>query len=203
MDTPIPRTTLAGLAGGALWVAFPFGNLALDSHAPGAAGLVWFALTAVLGAALLVVGTVGLRARPRAAFGRLGGTGAALAALAVALMGAGLGVELVTLASSGELNAVGHAMTLVGFLLLLPGSVLLGVAVRRARVLDGARAAGAALVLTVPLGIALAAGAGALGIGGAESDFGFWLGLFAPYGIAWIVTALALRHAPRRVPVAA
>lgn len=34
MGRPFARTALAGLTGGALWVAFPFGTLALDTRAP-------------------------------------------------------------------------------------------------------------------------------------------------------------------------
>lgn len=204
MDSTDSRTALAGIAGGAGWLAFPFGTLAVaDTHAPGPAGLAWIAVTMTLGAALLVAGIVGLRARHRGTFGRLGVTGTVLTAIAVALMGGGLGTELVTLAVADQLNDIGHAATMIGFLLLLPGSILLGIAVAKARVLASARALGTALALTVPVGIGLAALAGMLGIGGAESDFGFWLGLTAPTGLAWILLGSALRRAADRVPVAA
>lgn len=157
MDTVVSRSALAGLVGGLGWVAFPFGTLGRPDNDVSVTSLVTDGLTMTVAAALIVIG---LRVRHRGAFGRLGVVGTVLAALAVALMGGGFGVELVSLAIVGDTNSVGHAATLIGFLLLLPGSVLLGIAVARAGVLRSARALGTAVALTVPLARDRAGGAG-------------------------------------------
>lgn len=210
-NTAIRRGATAGLLGGVGWVLFPWGTPFAEAEegvtpALGQAGSgLYFALLLVVPAALLLVGLTGLHALHRERYGRLGRVGAGVTGVGLAAMLVGLGWETVTIGFSGEENALGHVIWMLGFLLLLPGSVVLGLAVRRARVLPRAGLLGAAQVLVIPVAVAVAA------VGGMafpEGNTGFWLGLTLPYGLLWIGLAAAMRatrvDAPaRRVTAAA
>lgn len=200
----VHRSAIAGMLGGVGWMLFPLGipvtEIGAEEGAPptGAAALAYFALLLVLPAALLLAGLVGLRVRHRGSFGRLGVAGPVVSFLGVALMGTGNAVELVALATVGDLNAIGYVMTMVGYLLVVIGSPLLGVAVIRAGVLPSARTAGLALALVAPIDIGLFVLAG-LGLGD-DSESLFWFTVTFAYGLAFVVVATALRRSVPRTP---
>ena len=74
-------------------------------------------------------------------------------------------------------------MFLIGFLLLLLASVLLGRALVRTQRDPGPRLGGLLLVLALPLGILLAV---VLWTIAPRTDLGFWAAITVPYGVAWL-----------------
>lgn len=201
--TAIQRGVTAGLIGGAAWVLFPWATPLAETEDGSTPVLgdvgsgLYFALLLVVPVALLLMGLAGLHALHRDRYGRLGRVGAGITAVGLAGMLVGLGWEATTITATGEESTFGYAFWMIGFLLLLPGSVVLGLAVRRARVLPGARAAGVALVLAIPVAIALSAVAGTV----LPGQTGFWVGLTVPYGLTWLLLATgmrAVRVAPAR-----
>ncbi|WP_219420368.1 hypothetical protein [Pseudonocardia nigra] len=194
--TGIDRGATAGLVGGAAWVLFGWGTPWAevgDGATPtigAAAAAAWFWLLLVVPAALLLVALRSLHVRHRGRYGRLGTAGAAITGVGFAAMGVGTAWELVTITVAGVESAVGYAVHSLGFVLLLPGTVLLGIAVWRAGVLSRAGLAGLALALTVPVGVGVAV-LGALVH--PVDNTGYWLALTLPSGIAWLVVATQLR----------
>jgi hypothetical protein len=201
-STTTARGATAGMAGGVGWVLFPWGTQFIGiEHDASAAGemfaIAYYGLLLVVPALLLLVGLQALHAHHRGRYGRLGSAGALVTGIGLGAMFTGLAVEMTTFTIAGEKSAIGHAIWMSGFLLLLPGSVLLGAAVWRAGVLARARLVGLLLVLVIPISVAVAA------LGGMafpEGDTGFWLGLTLPYGLIWIVLATALRGARFAAP---
>lgn len=129
----------SGMLGGILWAVLPLGTVAVDIQDARPGTLVHLAsatvywLLAVLPLALLLVGLVGLRALHAETYGRLGNAGFLVSFAGLALMFVGNGVEVASLTFSGSESAVGHSLFLIGFLLLLAGSVPLGIAIIRTR----------------------------------------------------------------------
>ncbi len=80
-------------------------------------------------------------------------------------------------------------MFLIGFLILLVGSVLLGIAIFRTRSVPSLRLGGLLLVGALPLGILLAI---ILGVTAPGTDLGFWAAITVPYGFAWLLLGYAL-----------
>ena len=83
-------------------------------------------------------------------------------------------------------------MFLIGFLVLLVGSVLLGIAIVTARREPFSRLGGLLLVGALPLGILLAVVLGAIA---PRTDLGFWAAITVPYGVAWLMLGHALMSA--------
>lgn len=198
----VARGATAGLVGGAGWVLFPWGTPFTEAEegVPAAGEVVsaiYFGLLLVAPALLLLVGLAALDAHHRGHYGRLGTAGALVTALGLGAMFTGLAWEMTTISASGETSAIGHAIWMPGFLVLLPGSILLGAAVWRSGVLPRARLVGLLLVLVIPISIVVAIVGGMIF---AESNTGFWLGLTLPYGLVWIVLAAALRGVPLEAP---
>ena len=193
--TLLRRSAWAGMLGGLLWALFPLAIVLvrLQDMRPGTpaylftAALYW--LLAVVRLLLLLIGLVGLRAAFGGAYGRLGNAGSLVSFLALALMFLGNGVEVASLTFSGSESAVGHSLFLIGFLILLVGSALLGVALVRTRRDSASRIAGLLLALALPLGILLAA---ALGTLAPETDLGFWAAITVPHGVAWMLLGASL-----------
>ncbi len=178
-----------------MWASFPLATVlvSLKNTQPGslthlaAAGVYW--LMGVLALLLLVVGLAGLRALHGGAYGRLGNVGFLVSFLALALMFLGNAVEVASLTFGGTESSAGHSMFLIGFLVLLAGSVLLGIAIVRTRRDSPSRLGGLLLIGALPLGILLAI---VLGVTAAGTDLGFWAAITVPYGVAWLVLGYAL-----------
>lgn len=114
--------------------------------------------------------------------------------VALALMFFGNGVEAASLTFSGSESAVGHSAFLIGFLVLLVGSVLLGVALIRARRDALSRLGGLLFALALPVGILFAFLGDAVA---PRTDIGFWAAITVPYGIAWVLLGYALSSSRR------
>jgi hypothetical protein len=195
--TPVPRTASTATIGGALWALVPVAFGLADPTELERGTLSFVAVTAVvwmcgvLSLALLLAGLTGLR--PALAQTRIGAAGVAVTAMGLVAMLLGNGAELTTVTISGQESDLGHTVFLAGFLVLLVGSVLLGIALVRRRI---SPAGGWVLVLALPIGIVL----GVLGtLLFPHSDAGFWAALTVPTGIAWVLIGRA--EAARPVPV--
>jgi uncharacterized membrane protein len=185
---------LAAMVGGALWALFPFGtpvaNIEGHSVLGQPASIAYFWLMAVLPLLLLLVGLVVLYGMQRGGYGRLGKVGFPLSIFALALMFIGNAWEIASLTFRGSESAVGHSFFLAGFLVLLVGSVLTGLAIWRAHRDPRARSGSVLLVGALPLGILLAIVLGSLV---PHSDLGFWAAIAVPFGVAWVVLGRAFR----------
>jgi hypothetical protein len=136
----------------------------------------------VLSLVLLVVAVARLRAT--VGRGRLGTAGVVVSALALLAMVFGNGAELATLTVSGRESDLGHSAFLIGFLVLVVGSLLLGIALLRGRREPLVRWGGALMAGMVPLGIGLGL---ALNAVAPHTDLGFWAAITVPYGVAWVL----------------
>jgi hypothetical protein len=188
----------AAMLGGLVWALFPLATVlvSMDSTQPGSlshigAALVYW-LMGVLPLLLLLIGLVGLHALHSGAYGRLGNVGFFVSFLALALMFLGNAVEVASVTLRGSESAVGHSMFLIGFLILLVGSVLLGIAIFRTRRDPSSRIGGLLLIAALPLGILLAVVLGAIA---PRTDLGFWAAITVPYGVAWLLLGQALMSA--------
>jgi len=197
------RATLGGV-GGALWMLLPaaWAVAKLEDQQFGTLSFVAVAVAnwifLVLAPALIVVGITALRSVLGTAAGRVGGTAMVLAALGLGAMAVGNGIELGSLTAGGEEVALGHAIFLIGFLVSIAGSLLLGITVIRKRRRVLSRVAGWILVLALPLGI----GIGMLGsVLGPENDAGFWAAISVPTGAAWLLLGRLLTIEDRAAAV--
>jgi hypothetical protein len=202
--TTAPRAATAALVGGALWALLPvawsvadvddveFGTL---SHAAVAASYWIFA---VLPPALIVAGLVALRRSLGPDAGRVGTVGLIASMAGLAAMSLGIGIEVASISFGGGEVSLGHALLLIGFLVHVAGSVLLGIVVFRKRQDGLSRTAGMLLTFAVPIGI----GIGALGSAlDPDNDAWFWAAISTPTAIAWVLLGASLRTA-RPSPVA-
>lgn len=180
----------AAIAGGLLWALFPLGIVfvSTDGKEPGtaaylaAASLGW--LMGVIPLLLMLAGLAAMHSLNRSSYGRFGTAGFYVSFGALSLMFAGNGTEVASLTFTGSESSAGHYMFLIGFLLLLIGSVSLGIALVRVRRGLASRIGGLLLVGLLPLGIVLAV---VLGTAAPETDLGFWAAITMPYGIAWVL----------------
>jgi hypothetical protein len=185
----------AGMLGGLMCALLPLATVLVSpkNMQPGslahlaAAGVYW--LMAVLALLLLLVGLVGLLALHGRAYRRVGNVGFLVSFLALPLLLLGNAAEVASLTFSGTESSVGHSMFLIGFLVLLVGSVLLGIAIVRTRSVPSLRLGGLLLVGALPLGILLAI---ILGVTVPGTDLGFWAAITVPYGFAWLLLGYAL-----------
>ncbi len=191
----VRRGGLAAAIGGLLWALLPLGIffVSIEETRAGtpahlaAAALYW--LMAVIPLLLLLAGLAALHALHGRAYGRLGRLGFLVSLVALLAMFVGNGVEVASLTFRGSESAVGHSAFLIGFLLLLIGSVPLGLAIRRARQDPASRLGWPLLVLALPLGVLIAVVLGAVAPG---TDLGFWAAITVPYGVAWALLGYAL-----------
>jgi hypothetical protein len=187
--TSVQRGGTAGLVGGSLWALLPVVFLVhLEDTARGSLAFVAVAAAAwVVGAlslVLLLVALSRLRAGIADGGGRLGAVGVVVSGLALLAMVVGNGTELATLTFSGHESDLGHSVFLIGFLALVVGSLLLGIALLRGRREPLVRWAGVLMVGMVPLGIGLGVLLNAVA---PHTDLGFWAAITVPYGIAWVL----------------
>lgn len=189
------RRARTGMVGGALWALMPvaFGAVATQDVEPGSlssvavAAVLWIFL--VLPPALILFGLSVLRRGMGYDAGRVGLAGMVLTAVGLAAMSMGNGIEVASITTGGGEVALGHALFLIGFLVSVVGSVLLGVVLFRRRRDRLARAAGAILALALPLGIAI----GLLGSAiGSENDAWFFAAVAVPTGLAWLLLSRSL-----------
>lgn len=180
----------AAIAGGLLWALLPLGTVfvSIKDTQPGTpshliSALLWW-LMAVLPLLLLLVSLSATHVLNRKSYGRLGNAGFFVSFAALSLMFAGNAVEVAYLTFTGSESAVGHFGFLIGFLLLLIGSVALGIALARARREPAQRMGGILLVGLLPLGVLFAV---VLGTVAPDTDVGFWAAITVPYGIAWML----------------
>jgi hypothetical protein len=179
------RAPVLAVLGGALWALLPAWDLL---PWPDIFGL----LDAVLPVVIIALALVGLHQRHATTYGRLGHVGFGITIVGLALMGVGNTVEILSLASSGRENELGHLLFFLGyFLVILPGAVLLGLAVRRADLFPAARLVGLVLVLVLPLSILLGVLAGL--VAPPSGDVAFWVTMATGYGIAWVLLGLGMR----------
>jgi hypothetical protein len=99
-------------------------------------------------------------------------------------------------AGGGEV-ALGHTLFLIGFLVSVIGSVLVGIVVFRRRRDALSRAAALLLALALPLGIGIGILGGAIAPG---NDAAFWAAVSIPTGIAWVLLGSSLRSVHRTAP---
>ncbi len=91
---------------------------------------------------------------------------------------------MASITTGGGESAAGHFAFLIGFLVLIAGSVPLGVVVFRWAGDGLARTGGLLLALALPLGIGL----GFLGsVVAPGTDIGFWAAITAPTAVAWVL----------------
>jgi hypothetical protein len=203
MTTTVQRSGTAGMIGGALWALLPVVFLVhLADTARGT--LAFFAVATalwVVGAlslVLLLVAVSRLRAGLADGGGRLGAVGVVVSGLALLAMVLGNGTELTTITVSGTESDLGHSVFLIGFLALVVGSLLLGIALLRGRREPRVRWAGALMVGMVPLGIGLGVLLNAVA---PHTDLGFWAAITVPYGVAWVLLGRSM-SAPGRTRTA-
>jgi uncharacterized membrane protein len=110
----------------------------------------------------------------------------------------GNGTEMATLTFAGTESDLGHSVFLIGFLALVIGSLLLGIALLRNRRGALVRWAGVLMVGMLPVGIGLGIGLNAVS---PHSDLGFWAAITVAYGVAWVLLGRSLA-APYKTPVA-
>jgi hypothetical protein len=197
---PLRWAAPAAVVGGLLWALFPVGAVfvAIDGEQSGSLGLLaaatFYWLLAVAPLLLLLAALAALHVLSRASYGRLGRVGFFVSFAALSLMFAGNALEVGSLTVRGSESAAGHSVFLLGFLILLIGSAILGLALVRARRDPTSRAGGWLLVGALPIGILLAVVLGALA---PATDLGFWAAITVPYGVAWVLLgrSMSYRHA--------
>jgi hypothetical protein len=194
------RAGTAAVTGGVLWALQPvvFTTAHLEDTQHGtlsfAAVAVMYWVVGVLPLLLLLVGLSGLRRALGAGAGKLGALGIVVSGLALLAMFVGNGTEMTTITVDGTENDLGHFVFMIGFLVLVIGSLLLGIALLRSRRGPLCRWAGVLLVAMLPLGFGLAALGG---IVSPSSDAGFWAAIALPTGIAWVLLGASLRSERR------
>jgi hypothetical protein len=182
---PLARyAPMLAISGGGLWALLPATSLL---PWPDIFGL----LTYVLPVVLIALAVVGLHQRHTFADGRRVRIGFATTVLGLAMMGLGNAIEIVSLASIGRENAFGHLVFFGGYLLvMLPGAVLLGLALRNAGPLPVVRLVGVFLMLVLPVSILL--GLLASLFAPPSGDIAFWVTMSTGYGLVWVLLGLSL-----------
>lgn len=186
----IERGGRAAVAGGVLWALVPvaFSVASLEDADRGTASFVAVAasywLVGVLALLLLLTALAGLRPALAEDTGRLGTAGITTCGLGLVAMVVGNATELLTLTVHDAESDVGHAAFLLGFLVLVVGSLLLGIALLRRRPVPGIRWAAILLAGLLPAGIGIAVLGG---IVAPDGDGGFWAAITLPTGTAWFL----------------
>jgi hypothetical protein len=202
----VVRKARIGTIGAVLWTlsstvwaaseieAQPFGSLAFVAVA-----VAWW-ICMVVAPLLVVVGHYALLAALGPAAGRVGRTGVGASAVGLAAMGLGIGIEVASMSAGGGEVSVGHTILLIGFLVVLLGSLVTGVTVIRRLAGTATRIAGWLLVLALPLGLAI----GFLGsLIAPENDAVFWAVLTVPIGVAWVLLGRSVAAEARNTAVPA
>lgn len=196
---------LAGLLGGIVWALWPlgtdvfFGESEATRSSIEAVAAFAYALSLLVPAALIILGLVGLQKFHGGTYGRLGVVGTVVSAGALAAMAGGVALEGFDVFALGEtsLSGIAHGGVFLGFLALLLGSIVLGVAVGRAGRLLRARWLGLLLAVAIPAGIAMVILKETIAPTPIDSDLWFWIALITAYGIAWIILGHYMRLTER------
>jgi hypothetical protein len=177
----------AGILGGLLWALFPLGELPeVDSVLTPRGSLVCYGLGYLLPQLLLLVGSAGLHALRKRSYGWLGSVGFFVSFVALVLVFISGAWEMTKIASTGVGSTVGYWTSMMGYFLLAWGSGLLGLAITGTPRDPPSYLGGLLLAIAVPLGLLFAFATGD------AWDFGFWVGLTVPYGVAWVFLGYAL-----------
>jgi len=175
------------MLGGLLWALFPLGELPeVHSVLTPQGSLAYYSLGYLLPQLLLLMGLVGLHTLRRRSYGRLGTLGFHVSLVAIMLAFVGGAWDMTKMASTDAGSTVGYLMLIVSFLLLAWGSALLGLAITGTLHNPLSYLVGLLLAIAVPLGLLF------VFMAGAAWDFGFWVGLTVPYGVAWLLLGYAL-----------
>jgi len=202
--TTVERGAKAGMVGGALWLLLPAAMaVSLEDVESGTVSYVAVAAShwifAVLPLALLLAGLAALRAVLSGRAGRAGTAGIAMSALGMVAMLVGNGIEVASITAGAGESAAGHFAFLIGFLVLIAGSVPLGIVVFRRAGESLARIGGLLLALALPAGIGL----GFLGsVVSPGNDVGFWAAITTPTAVAWVLLGRSLTSAGSRLTTA-
>ena len=193
--TTVSRAATTGLIGGALWALLPVAWASARLEDVPSGTLSWFGVVAVywifpvLAPLLIVVGLTALRRALGDDAGRLGLTGIVVSAVGTAAMALGNGIEVASMTAGGGEVSFGHALFLIGFLVSVLGSVVVGIVVFRRRRDALSRAAALLLALALPLGIGIGILGSAIAPG---NDAAFWAAISVPTGIAWVLLGRSL-----------
>lgn len=195
----IAQGGLAGVGGGILWVFWSFGTaFFLSGEAVDVIGLA-YGISLLVPAALILVALWAFHHFHARVYRRTGRAGSLLSGIGIAAMGIGLPIETVALYFGLErVSVIGHSAFLLGFFVLVLGSLALGIAIYRAALIPYARAVGLWLAFAVLFGFIVQIVLYETGVPEPAEDFFFWIGLLAPYGLAWIVLGYSLRRTSDR-----
>ena len=138
------------------------------------------------------MGLKGLHTLHRRNYGWLGSAGLFVSVAALVVAFAGGALEMIDMAFMGTVDTLAFLTVIVGFLFLVCGSALLGVATTGTLRDPFLFLGGLLLTMAVPLGFLF------VFMTGAAWDFIFWAGLTGPYGVAWMVLGCALLRAKGR-----
>lgn len=194
---------LAGVVGGMLWALWPVGTEVFFAESVRtdiqAVAALAYALFPLLPAVLIILGLAGLHQFHGSTYGRVGLLGVTVSAGAVAIMASGLALEGIDIFILGgtSLSGIAHGGFFLGFLVLLLGSIALGIAVRRADRLLRARWLGLLLAVAIPAGIAMVILKESIAPTPVDSDLWFWIAFTTAYGLAWVVLGYHMRFIER------
>jgi len=178
------------MLGGLLWALFPLGELPVVHLVLTPEGsLAYYGLGNLCAALLLLIGLKGFHAIHRRSYGWLGSVGFSVSFVALVLVFVAGAFEMTNMAFTSAESTVGYLALIMSFLLLACGSVLLGLAITGVLYDLASYLAGLLLANGVPLGLLV------VFMAGAAWDFYFWVGLTAPYGVAWLLLGYALLSA--------
>jgi hypothetical protein len=186
-SNPVRWGAWAGMLGGLLWVLFPLGELPeVDSVLTPRGSLAYYGLGYLLPQLLMLMGLAALHALRRRSYGWLGNVGFLVSFVALVLVFIGGAWDMTKIASTGVGSTVGYLTLIMGFFILTWGSGLLGLAITGTLHDLPSYLGGLLLSIAVPLGLLFVFAAGG------AWDFGLWVGLTVPYGVAWALLGYAL-----------
>jgi hypothetical protein len=184
---PIWWSARAGMLGGLLWVLFPLGALPVaDLVLTPQGSLAYYSLGYLCAALLLLMGLKGLHAIHRRSYGWLGSVGFYVSLVALVLTFVGGAFGMMNTVATGIGSTVAYLTVIMSFFTLAWGSTLLGLAITGTLHDPPSYVGGLLLAIAVPLGFLFVFAAGV------AWDFGFWVGLTMPYGVAWLLLGYAL-----------
>jgi hypothetical protein len=181
------RGGLAGMLGGLLWVLFPLGELPeVDLLLTPQVSLAYYGLGYLLPQLLLLMSLERLHALHKRSYGWIGTMGFYVSFVALVLALVGGVFEMTMTAATGTVSTLAYLTVIMSFFILAWGSVLLGLAITGTLHDLPSYLGGLLLTIAVPLGSLFVFATGA------AWDFGFWVGLTVPYGVAWLLLGPAL-----------